>query len=625
MIVKEIGEDFRKDYEYDERKDKIGSGSYGTVYRVTNKVSKEKRAIKLIDIELYKINYENSNPKCNINKIMNDYKNCVFKEINIMKVVEGENEENENTVKCYGYYYKKDIEIAIVMELCDENFGKMISNIEQKFTFEEIRKVLNQLNNSFKIMDKNKIAHRDLKPINILVKYRNERERNNFILKIGDYGEAKKLTMTKKLFSTKVGTFIFMAPEVLNKEKFDLKCDLWSLGMILYYLYFQEYPYDTSGEFQLFNEINNYGQKYFRKSGNKDFDDLISKLLIKDPKERISWEDYFNHPFIRINEILLTIRISKKEVNETIYFLNDSDGKGHKNEEITNLNKDDCELFINDNLSEFSRYFKPQKEGEYKIRIVFKKKIKNCSSMFSNNDNIIKIDLSSFDTSQVTSMYYMFGRCHYLKEVNLSNCHTNNVKDMSYLFNKCSYLKKIIFPKSFVTKNVENMSYMFNCCYELEDICFSPSFVTSKVKNMESMFSKCFKLEKLNLENFDTSEVTNIGYMFEQCSELKDILIDPNKFKTDKVVKMGRMFNSCKSLEHLNIKNFRYSNVKYINHMFQYCEKLKEIDLSGFNDIKDGMIMNEMFDNLKDVKVIVNGNVIEKFRKKFNDIMFITN
>jgi serine/threonine protein kinase len=43
----------------------------------------------------------------------------------------------------------------------------------------------------------------------------------------------------------------------------------------------------------LINQINNYGQKYFKISKNEDFDNLISKLLIKDPKERISWEEYF--------------------------------------------------------------------------------------------------------------------------------------------------------------------------------------------------------------------------------------------------------------------------------------------------------------------------------------------
>ena len=61
-------------------------------------------------------------------------------------MVEGEDQKNENTVKCYGYYYQKDKEIAIVMELCDEHLGKMISRNEGTLTFDKIREILKQLN-----------------------------------------------------------------------------------------------------------------------------------------------------------------------------------------------------------------------------------------------------------------------------------------------------------------------------------------------------------------------------------------------------------------------------------------------------------------------------------------------
>ena len=64
-------------------------------------------------------------------------------------MVEGEDQKKENTVKCYGYYYQKDKEIAIVMELCDEHLGKMISRNEGTLTFDKIREILKQLNNYF--------------------------------------------------------------------------------------------------------------------------------------------------------------------------------------------------------------------------------------------------------------------------------------------------------------------------------------------------------------------------------------------------------------------------------------------------------------------------------------------
>ena len=238
-----------------------------------------------------------------------------------MQILEGQNHENKNTVKFYEYYYKQNIEIAIVMELCDENLAKMIGKKEnKKLTFDEIRNILHQLNNTFKIMVNKKIAHRDLKPQNILVKYQNENDKTNYIIKLCDYGVSKKLEMTKGFLSRIVGTMNFMAPEILFKnDKFDLKCDLWSLGIIIYYLYFGVNPF---GEYEIayYHNIKNEGQEDFDFSNNKDFDDLIRKLLIKDPEKRISWEDYFNHPFLKINQNIINQKIDKKYLNNKKIF-----------------------------------------------------------------------------------------------------------------------------------------------------------------------------------------------------------------------------------------------------------------------------------------------------------------
>ena len=96
-----IGEDFREDYEYDEKNDKIGQGSYGTVYRVKKKDTNEKRAIKLIDIEQYKLDYENYHSKSIPKETLEEYTNLIFKEIRLMQVVEGEDKKNEKEVMKY--------------------------------------------------------------------------------------------------------------------------------------------------------------------------------------------------------------------------------------------------------------------------------------------------------------------------------------------------------------------------------------------------------------------------------------------------------------------------------------------------------------------------------------------
>ena len=85
-----------------------------------------------------------------------------------------------------------------------------------------------------------------------------------------------------------------MAPELLTGEKYDNKSDLWSLGVIIYQLLFKEYPYDAEIEVGIYNQINEFGDKYFKKTGEKQLDSLISNLLVKDPKKRLDWNDYFS-------------------------------------------------------------------------------------------------------------------------------------------------------------------------------------------------------------------------------------------------------------------------------------------------------------------------------------------
>ena len=74
-----------------------------------------------------------------------------------------------------------------------------------------------------------------------------------------------------------------------------------------------------------------------------------------------------------------------------------------------------------------------------------------------------ELNLSNFNTNNVTNMRGMFCECSSLKELNLSNFITNNVTDMSFLFYKCSSLKELNLS-NFNTNNVTNMADMFNGC-----------------------------------------------------------------------------------------------------------------------------------------------------------------
>ena len=103
------------------------------------------------------------------------------------------------------------------------------------FNSEEILEIMKQLNNTFRIMIENKIIHRDLKLENILIKEENGKN----IIKLTDYGCSKRLISLSNYGNTQgVGTVIYMAPEILKGEEYNYKVDLWSIGIIIYSLYF---------------------------------------------------------------------------------------------------------------------------------------------------------------------------------------------------------------------------------------------------------------------------------------------------------------------------------------------------------------------------------------------------
>ena len=161
-----------------------------------------------------------------------------------MQLAEGENGENENTIK-YFESFETDDEFAIVEELYDEDLSKLLKR-KKTFSVEEIKKILNQLNNTFRIMCKNKIVHRDIKPETIFINYKNE-EKSEYIVKLGEYYISD--IITNEHLDLIVGTPGYIAPETIIGDKYNEKCDLWSLGIVIYMLYFNENPFKSNNHF----------------------------------------------------------------------------------------------------------------------------------------------------------------------------------------------------------------------------------------------------------------------------------------------------------------------------------------------------------------------------------------
>ena len=216
--------------------------------------------------------------------------------------------------------------------------------------------------------------------------------------------------------------------------------------------------------------------------------------------------------------------------------------------------------------------------------------VTNMNSMFTYMRNLTTLNLSSFDTSKVTNMSAMFRGMFNLTTIDLSNFDTSKVTDMSYMFYSLSNLTNLNLS-NFDTSQVTNMSSMFTYMYKITTLDLS-SFNTSKVTDMNHMFENMSNLATLDLSNFDTSKVTNMRGMFVYMHNLTTINL--SSFDTSKVTDMYGMFREVSNLTTLDLSSFDTSKVTDMSTMFYNMYNITTIDLSNF-DTSQVTDMGDMF------------------------------
>ena len=226
------------------------------------------------------------------------------------------------------------------------------------------------------------------------------------------------------------------------------------------------------------------------------------------------------------NYIIGEIYIKDFDVNKKIRIINSYEevkrnnnwmkfDKKLKNEEEIK----DCEIEINNKLIPFNYFNEFKEKGKYLIKYKFKNYLIKTTYMFYECKSFTNLNLSNFNTQNITNMLGMFSGCETLTNLNLSNFNTKNVINFFGLFWGCKSLTNLNLS-NFNTENITNMQFMFCECKSLTSLNLS-NFNTKNVINMQFMFSGCGLLTNLDLSNFNTQNVTKMHFMFDDCKSLK--------------------------------------------------------------------------------------------------------
>jgi calcium-dependent protein kinase len=202
--------------------------------------------------------------------------------------------DHPNIVKIFEFY-NGEKEYYLIMEYCEggELFDKIVKS---NLTEIQCAYIMYQIISAVNYCHKMKIIHRDLKPENILIK---KDEDGFYRVKVCDFGTSKafKIGDTEKQL---VGSAYYIAPEVIQK-KYNLKCDLWSCGVIMFVLLTKKPPFGGRNDAIIMQniQIGKY-KEHLLDEYSPYAKELVALLLEKNIKKRINAEQALNHPWFDV-------------------------------------------------------------------------------------------------------------------------------------------------------------------------------------------------------------------------------------------------------------------------------------------------------------------------------------
>ncbi|KAL1130798.1 hypothetical protein AAG570_012039 [Ranatra chinensis] len=252
----------------------IGSGSFGTCYKVRNRNTNEYFVWKAID-------YGN---------LTESRKQLLVSEVNLLSEL-----NHPNIVKYYNrILHKETTTLYIIMEWCQggdllsviKHAKKLGTWLEEGFIWRALYQTGRALQACHTRLGRVTVLHRDIKPANIFLDHRGN-------IKLGDFGLARVLQGDNEYSQTIIGTPYYMSPEVVKGTKYNRKSDIWALGCLIYELCALVQPFSGSDIQELYNRIpDRYSENLVK---------MIQLMLTVQHEFRPTIEMVLHHPVVVTN------------------------------------------------------------------------------------------------------------------------------------------------------------------------------------------------------------------------------------------------------------------------------------------------------------------------------------
>lgn len=249
--------------------EKLGEGSFGTVYKGVRIDTNALVAVKIIPLE-------------------SDHSE-VEREIEILREC-----DSKYIVKYLGSYFK-DGDLWIIMEYCE---GSSLSDLiaargQQGLEEHQVACICAGTLRGLAYLHSKRKIHRDVKAGNVLLTGSGD-------VKLADFGVSAQLSTTISKRHTVIGTPLWMAPEVIQDETYNHKADIWSLGITAIELAEGRPPYHDVHPLRAIFVIPTRPPPTLAEPSkwSKDFVDFVNRCLVKDPEARVDTDALMKHPFI---------------------------------------------------------------------------------------------------------------------------------------------------------------------------------------------------------------------------------------------------------------------------------------------------------------------------------------